>query len=126
MPNRWGDGNADPMDGKGDVRPSQASHGRNMSGDSPTRDRDTGADRRAEQAGAGVSRKAFDALVKRVANVEAFLKEKLEYDPKESYIKKEDEEASDTPEVVGKRWKRPGDDNAITRLRQGAMNVTDY
>lgn len=125
MPNRWGEGNADPMDSKGDVRPSQASHGRNMGGDDPTRDRDNGADRRAEQAGMGASRKEFDALVKRVANMEAFLKEKLEYDPKESYIKKEDEEASGLPGTVGK-WSKSGKSDAITRLRQGAMSVTDY
>ena len=81
-----------------DVRPSEASHGQNMGGDGKTRDRDTGADKRNDEADSGVKSKEFDALKARVANMEAFLKEKLEYDPKESYLKGKDKvEAASEP-----------------------------
>ena len=90
-----------------DVRPSEASHGQNMGTGSPTRDRDSGKDRRGETSGAGVQAKEFDALKARVANMEAFLKEKMQYDPKESYVKKGDEPADDSTTKVFERKPEP-------------------
>lgn len=85
-----------------DVRPSEASHGQNMGGDGKTRDRDSGADKRNDESNSGVKNKDFDALKARVVNMEAFLKEKLEYDPKEDYLKGKDkaEVTSEEPKKV--------------------------
>ena len=76
-----------------DVRGSMRSFGQNRDQNPKQRDRDTGADKRGDEQQKGVDPEAVKAIIARIANMEAFLKAKVGYDPKRNYVKDKIEEA---------------------------------
>ena len=86
-----GHGDYGPRDN--DVRGSMRSFGQNRDQNPKSRDRDGGADKRGDAEKDGARSKEIQALAAKISNIEAFLKAKMEYDPKHVYAKDKPEEA---------------------------------
>ena len=102
-----------------DVSGSQRSFGQNRDQNPNAKERrgDTREDRMGA-ATSGTSSKELSALKAKIANIEAFLKDKLDYDPKAQYA---EEMAGETDQTQTAPWKR-GKGRAVNLVRP----TTDY